>query len=78
MPRRPTGDGSRRELQRGETRRPHASGVVQREEASPGADEVWDKLRQGDVDETLRVVRWNDHRDLQEKLSHPSWSRSSA
>ncbi len=35
---------------------------------SPGADEVWDKLRQGDVDETLRVVRWNDHRDLQEKL----------
>ncbi len=35
---------------------------------SPAADEIWDRLRQGDVDETLRVVRWTDHRDLRETL----------
>src|SRR5262249_51651518 len=35
---------------------------------SPGADEIWDRLRVGEVDETLRVVRWADHGDLQETL----------
>lgn len=35
---------------------------------SPGADEIWDRLRHQDVDETLRVVRWADHRDLQQTL----------
>jgi hypothetical protein len=35
---------------------------------SPGADEIWDRLRRGEVDETLRVVRWADHGDLQETL----------
>jgi hypothetical protein len=35
---------------------------------SPGADQIWDAIRHGEVDETLKVVRWTDHHDLQETL----------
>jgi hypothetical protein len=33
-----------------------------------GSDEIWDSIRRGEVDDTLRIVRWNDHRDLRETL----------
>jgi UvrD-like helicase C-terminal domain len=35
---------------------------------SPGADVVWDLLRKGDVDDTLRVLRWEGPDDLHEQL----------
>lgn len=35
---------------------------------SPGADVVWDLLRKGKVDDTLRVLRWEGPGDLHEQL----------
>jgi hypothetical protein len=38
------------------------------EPPSPGADEVWDQLRRGGLDDTLRVVSWQGAEDLQDKI----------
>jgi hypothetical protein len=35
---------------------------------SPGADVIWDRLRDNDVDETLTVRRWDGHDDLRATL----------
>jgi len=35
---------------------------------SPAADEVWERLRSGDLDPTLAVVSWADEKDLHAKL----------
>ncbi len=35
---------------------------------SPAADEIWNRLRDQNVDSTLQVMRWDDPADLREKL----------
>lgn len=37
-------------------------------EPSPGADLIWDRLREQAVDETLTVMRWDGPADLRQKL----------